>query len=355
MKTIEEVIDLCISHVRFRKDGVLEVDELCPGMFTKVDLIAVREYITKDVLKSLGGKLSNDKVKKLKRKISRGRLENLAGCLTIDELRIYGLKCLYMMANTFQMTKDDANQLFGDDPIILAIYKVLERSKWLRKKLRAYEKYREEALKKFREEEAFDNEESRDKAFVEALKRFLRSLNGGESYQSEDDYDDEFDDESDDESDDNSDDESNEESDDKEKHLYGYINRGRHLTKNTATKCLDEHIEGTIQTIGYSGSHRKVHRRGREEALDEIIIDFDEINEKDQAFVSSRFDLEEEIREMKGELLKEVRKYVGRLEGEMIASFEEKMAARFEGIMKRIHQNTITLPLSSFKSAMTIK
>jgi hypothetical protein len=39
----------------------------------------------------------------------------------------------------------------------------------------------------------------------------------------------------------------------------------------------------------------------------------------------------------------------------VIAKFEEKMAAIFEGIMKRVHQNAITLPLSSFKSAMTIK
>jgi hypothetical protein len=42
-----------------------------------------------------------------------------------------------------------------------------------------------------------------------------------------------------------------------------------------------------------------------------------------------------------------MREYVGRLEEETIARFEEKM--------KKIHQNAITLLSSLFKSAMTIK
>jgi hypothetical protein len=60
MKTIQEVIDLCVSYYRIQKYKTLEVDKICPLSYARVDLVAVREHITKDLLKSLGGKLSND-------------------------------------------------------------------------------------------------------------------------------------------------------------------------------------------------------------------------------------------------------------------------------------------------------
>jgi hypothetical protein len=108
--------DQYISHNHFRDSNTMEVtiDEIA---LTLIDLFAAREIVTKDVVKNHGEKLSEDQVKKIQEIIDKSEMEKLIEVLTIAQLEIYAMKFAYLFVNAADMTKEDVEELFGDDPL----------------------------------------------------------------------------------------------------------------------------------------------------------------------------------------------------------------------------------------------
>jgi hypothetical protein len=108
--------DQYISHNHFRDSNTMEVtiDEIA---LTLIDLFAAREIVTKDVVKNHGEKLSEDQVKAIQEIIDKSEMEKLIEVLTIAQLEIYAMKFAYLFVNAADMTKEDVEELFGDDPL----------------------------------------------------------------------------------------------------------------------------------------------------------------------------------------------------------------------------------------------
>jgi hypothetical protein len=131
--------DQYISHNHFRDSNTMEVT-IDVIAFTLVDFFAAREIITKDVLKNHGEKLSKDQVKAIQEIIGKSEMEKLGEVLTIAQLEIYAMKFAYLFVNAADMTKEDVEELFGDDPIMLAVFKEMEIANLPLEQRESYEK-----------------------------------------------------------------------------------------------------------------------------------------------------------------------------------------------------------------------